>query len=112
MTGTTSTTETRIKANLDQIVELRQAREEICQKVLTGETTFDKATEACEAISEQIVELYEEIDAIEEGANVKGHQYPERTDEVKVTPAELAAAKHLGWGREQIIKQKQKMGIR
>lgn len=105
--------EVRIAANLKQIETLRTTRDQIAASWLSR--GYEKTQEMCEAIGEQIVALYEEIDAIEAGETKQAGRSENQTgkaDEIAVTPAELEAVKHLGWGREEIIKEKKRAARR
>lgn len=103
------TNEVRTVANLKQIQALRTTRDQIAATWLNR--GYEKTQEMCEAIGEQIVALYEEIDAIAAGETKQAGRSENqvgKADEIGVTPAELEAVKHLGWGREEIVKEKKK----
>ncbi len=98
----------KIAAALRQIEALRQQRDAIAESWL--ERGQEKTAELCGMISEQIIALYEEIDALEDGGTkCEGWgRKPDNDDEIAVTPLDLVRGGRLGWGREEIIRQKQR----
>jgi hypothetical protein len=105
---TTATKALKIKAALRQIAELRTERDRIADSWLT--IGKEKAFEATDALGEQIVRLYEEIDALEAGeTKVAGmFRVQQHDDEIGCSRAELALVAHLGWTAEDVIRNKRK----
>jgi hypothetical protein len=100
MTSTTIKT-ARITANHAQIDRLQAEKARIADGWLAR--GLAKTEEACEAISNQIISLDEEIDALEDSEVVgqkerTDNRFHVRSDEIGVSPAELVAVAHLGWG--------------
>ena len=102
----------KIEAALKQIEVLRTERDRIAANWLT--IGYEKASEAAEAIGEQIVKLYEEIDALEAGeTKVAGmFEVEQHDDEIGCSRLELAMVEHLGWTAKDVIRQKQKQARR
>ena len=95
-------------AALSQIAELRTERDRIADQWLA--IGKEKAFEATDALGEQIVKLYEEIDALEAGETKVEGMFggEERADEIGCSRVELAMVAHLGWTAKDVIRQKQK----
>lgn len=104
-----TTRQTKINAAHKQIEILQAEKARIADGWLARGL---KATdEMLAAVSDQIISLYEEIDALEAGeAKVtETARCCDTSDEIGVSKAELEAVAHLGWGPEQVIKQKRRM---
>ena len=105
---TETTKNAKIEAAQKQIEVLRAERDRIAGNWLT--IGKEKAFEAVEAIGEQIVKLYEEIDALEAGeTKVEGmFEVEQHDDEIGCSRLELAMVEHLGWTAKDVVRQKQK----
>ena len=106
----TSRNEARIASNVRQIAALRIRRDEIVSECLTAGISSEKCQERCEAIGEQISELYAEIDAIEAEESKVEHGYATHSDEFTVE--QLLSVRHLGWTANEIIAQQKKAARR
>ena len=95
-------------AALSQIEALRIERNRIADQWLA--IGKEKAFEAVDALGEQIVKLYEEIDALEADETKVAGMFgvEERADEIGCSPMEVALVAHLGWTAKDVIRQKQK----
>lgn len=109
---TTTRDEARIASNLCQIADLRVRRDVMVSECLRGGVAAAKCLEMTGAIGEQIVALYEEIDAIEAGETTQANRSEnecDKEDEVAlVTREEVLAVAHLGWTAQDVIKAKKR----
>ena len=110
MTETTKALKTA--AALSQIEALRTERDRIAANWL--KVGYAKTCEATDALGEQIVKLYEEIDALEADETKVAGMFgvEERADEIGCSPMEVALVAHLGWTAKDVIRQKQKTARR
>lgn len=86
-----TTSEARIASNLRQISALRARRDGLVSECLTQGIDRAECRDRCEAIGEQICELYAEIDAIEAG-ETKVKAIAAKSDE-----AEAGGRRTAGW---------------
>lgn len=105
-----TTKEARIKSNLSQIATLQAEKARVQDGWLAR--GIEKTTEMVDAISEQIVNLYEEIDAIEAGETKAPALATEKDDEQGVTRTEVEMMKRFGWTVADLRRNKVKMGRR
>ena len=99
-------------AALKQIAELRTERDRMASNWL--KVGYAKTCEATDALGEQIVKLYEEIDALEADETKVAGMFgvEQHDDEIGCSRMELAMVAHLGWTAEDVIRQKQKTARR
>ena len=113
MASTTTRTEARTASNLRQIATLRTRRDEIAANWTAY--GYDRTSEMCDAIGEQIQALYEEIDAIEEGTTTQAGRLESATgrdDEVAITPAVRETMANYGWTVEDYTRNQRKLAAR
>lgn len=64
---------------------------------------MEKTEEMVNAISDQIINLYEEIDALVDDQTTTPTQATDKADEIGVSPAVAQTAKNLGWTIQEVL---------
>lgn len=99
----------KVNTALKQIATLQATRDQIAANHLTHGA---KTMEMVDELTNQIVSLYEEIDALEGGGATLAAQTVGRDDEVTVTPAEADLLARTGWTVADLQRWKRKQARR
>jgi hypothetical protein len=99
--------EARIQSNLKQIQALQAEKARVADGWLAR--GLAKTEGMIEAISEQIVNLYEEMDALEAGETKAPALVVEKADEHTPSALEVETMKRCGWTVSDLIRHNRKM---